>query len=373
LRIGIVGAGLFGVSCALKLADEGHEVTLFDSADDVLTKASTINQARLHTGMHYPRDFQTAREAWGDYATFIEQWRDSVREISQHYAIATEGSLVSPEDFTGFADSIGLPWEESDPSNFFNEGMVDLVIKVPESTVDLSLLSNLAKERVSRRTRVHMKLSLGVRECKKTGELWQIEAKNGDSFNFDGVVIASYSQSRLFAKQLELELPTIRKEVCEIILGDAPNLSSIGITVMDGQFWSTMPFGESGLHTLTSVPNTPLTTGVNSLTSCQRESAACGQPEVMDCNSCKFLPPTKRQGSLEMFAKFMKSEFKFLYTGSLFTLKAVEAEPDFSRGTDRRVSQIYQNSTGEAMLVLSGKLGSAPRLADEVAEKFRKL
>ncbi len=47
-------------------------------------------------------------------------------------------------------------------------------------------------------------------------------------------------------------------ELCEIILCRANNkLRNIGFTVMDGPFFSIMPFGKTGLHSLTSVTFTP--------------------------------------------------------------------------------------------------------------------
>ena len=48
----------------------------------------------------------------------------------------------------------------------------------------------------------------------------------------------------------------IRK--CEIILCTVDErLKNTGITVMDGPFFSLMPFGQTGLHSLTSVTFTP--------------------------------------------------------------------------------------------------------------------
>ena len=50
----------------------------------------------------------------------------------------------------------------------------------------------------------------------------------------------------------------IKYEKCEIILCTADErLKHTGITVMDGPFFSLMPFGQTGLHSLTSVTFTP--------------------------------------------------------------------------------------------------------------------
>ena len=50
----------------------------------------------------------------------------------------------------------------------------------------------------------------------------------------------------------------IKYELCEIILCEVDKrLYNTGITVMDGPFFSLMPFGQTGLHSLTSVTFTP--------------------------------------------------------------------------------------------------------------------
>ena len=50
----------------------------------------------------------------------------------------------------------------------------------------------------------------------------------------------------------------IKYEKCEIILCTVDeSLKNTGITVMDGPFFSLMPFGQTGLHSLTSVTFTP--------------------------------------------------------------------------------------------------------------------
>ena len=50
----------------------------------------------------------------------------------------------------------------------------------------------------------------------------------------------------------------IKYELCEIILCKVNSkLKNVGITVMDGPFFSIMPFGKTGYHSLTSVTFTP--------------------------------------------------------------------------------------------------------------------
>ena len=66
----------------------------------------------------------------------------------------------------------------------------------------------------------------------------------------------------------------IKYELCEIILcKPTEKLKPIGLTVMDGPFFSIMPFGCTGLHSLTSVTFTPHVTSYEELPtfSCQKD------------------------------------------------------------------------------------------------------
>ena len=96
MKIGIVGAGIFGCLIALEVANRGHEVTIFESESEILEKASRVNQARLHTGMHYPRDLETAREALQSYEKFKAMFPQSIKELDQYYAISKSDTKTSP-------------------------------------------------------------------------------------------------------------------------------------------------------------------------------------------------------------------------------------------------------------------------------------
>lgn len=73
----------------------------------------------------------------------------------------------------------------------------------------------------------------------------------------------------------------IKYEKCEIILCTVDkSLKNTGITVMDGPFFSLMPFGRTGLHSLTSVTFTPHETSYDSVATfpCQQECGGVCKP-----------------------------------------------------------------------------------------------
>ena len=56
MRIAILGAGGVGVCAALELANRGYGVDLYDENPDVLTRASSRNEGKIHVGLVYAKD-----------------------------------------------------------------------------------------------------------------------------------------------------------------------------------------------------------------------------------------------------------------------------------------------------------------------------
>ena len=104
MKIAVVGAGIFGVTIALKL-DEYYDVTLFESSRDILTAASRANQLRLHRGYHYPRSPDTVKTLLESIEFFTNEYKHSIVDSYDHfYCIAKEKSMTSPEQYLKFCD-----------------------------------------------------------------------------------------------------------------------------------------------------------------------------------------------------------------------------------------------------------------------------
>ena len=98
--VAVVGCGIFGAMTALRLAQKGASVTLFESRDDAFRGASFNNQNRLHLGFHYPRDDETARQCIRGFQRFRDEFSASIFEgFSNAYFIASQGSFVTPEEY----------------------------------------------------------------------------------------------------------------------------------------------------------------------------------------------------------------------------------------------------------------------------------
>ena len=137
-------------------------------------------------------------------------------------------------------------------------------------------------------------------------------------------------------------------------------------TVMDGPFFSLMPFGQTGLHSLTSVTFTPHETSYDAVATfpCQQQSEGkCRPGSLYNCNECPAKPQSAWPYMSQLARKYLKEEYGFAYQGSLFSMKPIlkASEIDDSRPTVVRV----MNTEPMLVSVLSGKINTVYDL-DEV-------
>ena len=128
---------------------------------------------------------------------------------------------------------------------------------------------------------------------------------------------------------------------------------------MDGPFFSLMPFGQTGLHSLTSVTFTPHETSYDSVATfpCQAESGGrCAPGSLYNCNECPAKPASAWPYMSQLARKYLKEEFGFAYHSSLFSMKPIlkASELDDSRPTVVRVLC----DEPRLVSVLSGKINT---------------
>ncbi|MDE7285654.1 MAG: amino acid oxidase, partial [Lachnospiraceae bacterium] len=195
---------------------------------------------------------------------------------------------------------------------------------------------------------------------------FQVQMEDGSFYEAPYVLNASYaSVNQIIDKVegIEKELFDIKYELCEIILCKPSGaLKDIGITVMDGPFFSIMPFGKTGLHSLTSVTFTPHVTSYDTkpVFSCQSISGSAGSKCTPDnlgnCSECVYKPDSAWSYMSHLADKYMKPEYSYSYEKSLYSMKPIlkSSEVDDSRPTAIKV----MSRQPMFVSVLSGKINT---------------
>jgi hypothetical protein len=363
----IIGAGIYGLYSTLYCAMKGQKVLVLECDPTPFRRATYINQARVHQGYHYPRSISTAMKSAKYFERFNSDYNFCInREFDKIYATSSLYSWSDGEQFKDFCKAANIPCEELNTGKFFKENMCDGAFLTREYTYDAMILKDYFIEKLNQYKNVTIKYGVNIRKIEKLQDTYAIFTDD-EEYRTSFLLNATYAGTNQILDMVGYEKFKIKYELCEIILCDVnERLRQYGITVMDGPFFSIMPFGKTGLHSLTSVTFTPHNTSYDSVPifECQSRSGGyCSAYGLGNCNDCMAKPETAFPYMDKLARKYLKEEFDFAYKSSLFSMKPIlmSSEIDDSRPTVIRVYSRKPMFVG----VLSGKINTIYDL-DEV-------
>ncbi|MEE1256921.1 MAG: FAD-dependent oxidoreductase [Lachnospiraceae bacterium] len=364
----IIGAGLYGLYSALFCGEKGQNVLVLEKDPTPFRRATYINQARVHQGYHYPRSISTALKSAGYFERFNKDYGFCInREFEKVYATSSEYSWSSGEQFKKFCDAAGIPCEELQPGKFFHDGMCDGAFLTREYTYDAMILKDYFLDKLEQLGNVEIWYGVDIVRIGRLSDVYELMLADGRSMQTGFLLNATYASTNQILDKLGFEKFKIKYELCEIILCDVnEKLKAYGFTVMDGPFFSIMPFGKTGLHSLTSVTFTPHTTSYDPTPTfaCQEKSGGyCSATSLGNCNDCPAKPESAFPYMANLARKYLREDYGFSYHDSLFSMKPIlmSSEIDDSRPTVVRTYSTNPTFVG----VLSGKINTVYDL-DEV-------
>lgn len=367
----IIGAGLYGLYSALLCGRKGESVLVLECDPAPFGRATYINQARVHQGYHYPRSISTAMKSAGYFERFNKDFGFCInKEFQKVYATSSSYSWTDGEQFKDFCKAAGIPCQELHTRQFFKKDMCDGAFLTREYTYDAKILRNYYLEQITPLKNVAIKYNTTIEAIEKMQDMYCLRDREGQEYKTGFLLNAAYAGTNQILDMLGYEKFKIKYELCEIILCDVNELlKQYGITVMDGPFFSIMPFGKTGLHSLTSVTFTPHMTSYEALPTfgCQKKAGEryCSAIHLGNCNSCREKPDSAFPYMANLARKYLREEYGFEYRESLFSMKPIlmSSEIDDSRPTVIRV--FSDNPT--CVSVLSGKINTVYDL-DEVLD-----
>lgn len=371
----IIGAGLYGLYSAKKCGEQRQSVLVLERDPAPFMRATYINQARVHMGYHYPRSFSTAVKSAHYFERFCNDYGFCIhKNFHQIYATSSRFSWTASEAFKQFCANVNVRCDSIDPEWYFKPGMCDGTFITEEYTYDAQILRQWFLDELAKLPNVEIEYNHKPESIKRVSNThWHVMAQD-ISAETPFILNTTYAGvndilSIVDATDTEVssELFKIKYEKCEIILCTVnEKLKEVGITVMDGPFFSLMPFGKTGLHSLTSVTFTPHETSYDPVAkfSCQDDSEGkCSPSNLFNCNECPAKPETAWPYMSQLARKYLKDEFEFHYYRSLFSMKPILKVSEID---DSRPTVIRKLSDSPMFIsVLSGKINTVYDL-DEV-------
>ncbi len=259
-EICIIGAGFFGLRLALLFAKQGKKVIVLEKEGEPFKAASMINQARVHNGYHYPRSYTTALSSHNSYKVFCEEYSDCIVNNFQNiYAIAKKNSLTNSRKFEAFCKRIDIPLMEVDSKikKLFSKDLIDDVYLTDEAVFDGKKLRDNLVENLKKFVNVEIEFNVTVYKMEVNDKLVELSTCNS-LYRADKVYNTTYAGINKLVVNSNFEKIDFKFELAEVALMIPPKqISGLGITVMDGQYFSTMPWPVNNCHSLTHVRYTP--------------------------------------------------------------------------------------------------------------------
>ena len=367
----IIGAGLYGLYSAERCGRKGEKVLVLEYDDAAFKRATFINQARVHMGYHYPRSFSTAIKSAGYFHRFNEDYGFCILDkFDQVYATSSNFSWSNAEQFKKFCQNAAIRCDEVPAEKYFKAGMCDGAFLTEEYTYDAQILKHYFLEKISEYPSVEIRYNSRISSIFNDGNCYVVELVGvGNKLKAPFVLNSTYASVNQINRLLGFDDFKIKYELCEIILTNVNNnLHDTGLTVMDGPFFSIMPFGKTGYHSLTSVTFTPHVACKEPLPrfSCQKNSGGfCSLNQLGNCNDCPAKPESAWPYMSNLARKYMRDDLIFEYDHSLFSMKPIllASEIDDSRPT---VIKVHSKSPA-FVSVLSGKINTVYDL-DEILD-----
>jgi len=364
----IIGAGLYGLYAAEFCAKQGERVLVLEWEDSPFKRATYINQARIHMGYHYPRSYATAIKSAQYFNRFVKDYDFCIHSgFDQVYATGENFSWTNREQFTQFCEAANIPCEELNPGKYFKKGLCDGAYLTKEYTYDAGILRDYFVEFLGRQSGVEIKYGVRIEKITKHADVYEIVLEDGQAFQTPFLLNATYGSTNQILDLAGAEPFKIKYELCEIILCKPLNkLLDVGITVMDGPFFSIMPFGKTGHHSLTSVTFTPHVSSLENLPvfRCQEKSGGyCTPMQLGNCNNCRAKPESAWPYMSSMARKYLRDEYGFSYESSLFSMKPILKESEINDSRPTVIRMATRKPT--FVSVLSGKINTVYDL-DEV-------
>ena len=359
----IIGGGFYGCCLALFLRSLSDRILVLEAEDSLLSRASRVNQARIHSGFHYPRSFVTAMRSSRLQARFVKEFKSSVYdEFSMLYAVARWGYKVSEQRFERMFREMAAPIESAGAKEcaLFNSEQISGVFRCREYAFDWRILRDRLREQLSA-SGVSVVFNTKAHRIKQSEGSVAVEIEGQATVRAPIVFNVTYANLNSLLLASGLKPLALKHELTELALvGIPPELRGLAVTVMDGPFFSAMPYPSTDAYSLTHVRYTPHYSWID----------RSGQASAIEV--AKKLPQETRWRQMMLdAARYMPCLRNVEYERSLFEVKTVMLK---SEKDDGRPILLRQHADAPGLYsVLGAKIDNIYDLFDSLPQMDARL
>ena len=350
MKIAVIGAGIYGSTIALTLAENGFEVDLIEKEDDILKVSNPIS-LRAHAGYFYARSPETMLSCKENSTLFQQMYPGGVVDGATHYyAIAKHGSKITGKEFLAALDTYELPYKKISES-LLNKELIDECIVVDEYSYDPDEL------------RIEVKRKLAMSTVKL---LLNTDASEAAFAQYDLKIIAGYASNNDIARTITGQpIEEYEYRFCEKVVVRLPEIfHKKNFVVLDGPFFQIDPFGSNGdIFALSSFVHSVHSRHEGNYFDIDEEKRGLVGKGVVKNPSL-----TNARQIIESIKKFIPEIEMAEIIGSLYAIKPLIPR----ESTDAR-PVVTKKVREDVLVIFSGKVAGSIKAAEECLAYAKKL
>ena len=318
----------------------------------------------MHGGYHYPRSIANAdlRDEHKERFT-AEHQRFVYTHFEKYYAIDRYGSFTDAQQFERFCAYLKIPCERVEEHPMFNFERLEAVYRTVEHSFDPVLLGAYYTDLVENHPGIRVYTNVRLASAHASGVCWEIRGQTDSdtplALSAPIVINATYAATNAVNQLFGARELDLTHEISEIAFIHSERFRNKGLTVMDGPFGSIMPYGKSGLLSLSSVAYTHHKISYENLPvfDCQiPEDKSCQASAPGICTDCTRRPASNAYKMLRQMEQYFQSGVSFEYLFSYFTIKSKLKSSYIDDGRPTEISLLID--TPRYYCLFAGKVNS---------------
>ncbi|RMF00191.1 MAG: hypothetical protein D6772_06670, partial [Bacteroidetes bacterium] len=245
----------------------------------------------------------------------------------------------------------------------FNYDRLEAVFATVEYTFDPLLIARHYRHALARRAAVDIRTYHAIQAAASVGTSWEVAIRNLATTKVDKVqaaqvINATYSAVNAVNQQFGQEPLSLMHEISEMAFVTSPQFHKTGLTVMDGPFASIMPYGKTGLLSLSSVAYThhKVSYEAQPTFDCQSQRADCRPDFPSICNYCAVRPRSNYAKMEAQIRQYLSKEVDLHYFTSMFTIKSKLRANYIDDGRPTEIRLLQRNP--HFYCIFAGKINS---------------
>jgi hypothetical protein len=282
--------------------------------------------------------------------------------FEKYYAIDRYGSLTDAAQFERFCRYLDIPYQRVGAHPLISLRRLESLYLTQEYSFDPILIADFYTNALVRDNNIFIELSSTLLHAEQEGAHWLVhysDAKGQELLiKTPQVVNATYASTNTINDMFGLEHIDLQHEISEIALLSAPLVGELGLTIMDGPFASLMPYGKTGLLSLSSVAYTHHKVSYEAMPtfSCQEKTSDCNPGMLDDCNFCIAQPRSNREKMLAQIRQYFNTAVEFHYFSSLYTVKSKLQANFIDDGRPTEIKSLHEKPA--FYCIFAGKINS---------------